>query len=246
MIKSNNINQQIDSAELAKLAGSVPINLESIEPIEPSNIPSPKLNYQHLNLVEPDKPTVICLSGKRFSGKGEVSKLLAQFIENVGCTVKITCLSYHLKKAFCDMNSIDFERFMTDHEFKNSHRKALTEYFLTKNPIEFSDMLISEIDEGKFDMYIVDDMRLLEENAIYFKTRRANAWDLVYVRVNATLQSRESRGWKYDPEYDDLNIETDLDYYDDFNFTIENNGSIRDLSLSLKAIKQYLRPPIDD
>ena len=184
-----------------------------------------------------NKPIVICLSGKRHSGKTNVSNMIKNHMELVGLTVKITSLSYFCKKEYCDKNNVDFQKILSDHKFKDLHRDKLTEYFLTTDPMTYPVLLEKDIDANKYKIYVIDDMRLLVENAEYFRENCSLKWNLFYVRVNALDNVKIKRGW-IRSQYDDLQCENDLDNYEEFDYVINNNGSFEELDKNvIKMLK---------
>lgn len=74
--------------------------------------------------------TVICLSGKRKSGKDFVALKLAKAIQNCcdESQVAISGISYPLKEEFAKLNQMDFERLKSHDEYKERVRKEMVEY----------------------------------------------------------------------------------------------------------------------
>lgn len=181
------------------------------------------------------KTTVIFLSGKRYAGKSETSKLIKHYYMSQGKNVKITSFSYYLKKKFCEMNSLDFERFIDDHEYKDSFRDKMTKYYKSTGPTMYVDSVIKDIQKSEYDTYIIDDMRLFNEHVKFFDMC-SDEWNILYVRVNSTNETKTKRGWK-NSEYDNFDIETELDNYEFFDIVLNNDSTIENLNkLFLSAI----------
>lgn len=177
--------------------------------------------------MEPKTLQVICLSGKRFNGKGEVANMLKSLFEKKGKTVTITCFSYALKKTFCEKNGLDLDRFINDHDYKNSYRDALTAYYDETDPTIFTQATIDLINLAKSDVYIIDDLRCLHYQVEYMnklKKTELKHWDLTLIRINASSDERQKRGW-IQSSYDEHYCENELDFYDKFDLVIENNGT---------------------
>lgn len=181
------------------------------------------------------RPLIICLSGKRFSGKTNVSKIIKSQFEHANFKVAVKSLSFYCKQAYCTKSGADINLMLDDHAYKNSHRDALTEYFLSTDPLIYVKLLESDIETETFDVYIIDDMRLLVENAQYFKENWASKWNLVYVRVSATDETKIGRGWTRSL-YDNEPCENELDDYKEFDYVVENNGTIQELHTVVTTI----------
>ncbi len=177
--------------------------------------------------MEPKK-LIICLSGKRFSGKTHVSSIIQKYLNSLNFTVSVNSLSFYCKKEYCKFSGADIDKMINDHEYKNNHRDALTEYFLSTDPLTYPKLLEHDIQNTNFDIYIIDDMRLLVENAQYFKKYWSNKWNLVYIRINTTDETKINRGWVHS-DYDNQPCENELDNYTDFDYVINNDGTLMDL-----------------
>lgn len=181
------------------------------------------------------KPIVILLSGKRFNGKGEASKILKKHYEEMGKSVLITSFSYHLKKIFCDKNDLNFDKFMNDHEYKDSHRNALTAFLDISDPVSFTKLSEELIDKNEYDVYIFDDLRSLRFQLEYINKNCRDKWTIHCLRINSTEKSRESRGWTRTP-YDDHYCENELDDYNNFDGVINNDSTIDDLEKNIRLL----------
>jgi phosphomevalonate kinase len=190
-------------------------------------------------IISEKKKNVVLLSGKRFSGKGQSSLILKKYFESKGKRVHITCFSYFLKEQFCKLNGIDFDRFINDHEFKDSFRDRLTAYLDTCEYSSFTAMLEHAIDTNKFDVdpdvYIIDDLRCYESQIKYIHDRLLHKWNIVTLRINSKEETRAQRGW-IKSDYDDHMCENDLDDYTKFDHYIPNDDSIEELEKKLISI----------
>jgi phosphomevalonate kinase len=190
-------------------------------------------------IMQDTKQTVILLSGKRFNGKGESASILKNYYESKGKSVHVLCCSYFLKQQFCEINKLDFERFIKDHAYKDSFRDELTIYLDTCEYVSFTKMLEHSIDNdifGKFDVYIVDDIRCLEAQINYIKDNCSDKWNTYSIRINSLDSSRKSRGW-IRTSYDDHMCENDLDHYHGFDSYIDNDFTIDELREKIFSCK---------
>jgi phosphomevalonate kinase len=191
---------------------------------------------------ERNKKNIFMLSGKRFNGKGITSHILKKFYESKGKRVFVIAFSYFLKKQFCEMNGLDLDRFISDHEYKDSFRDSLTAYLDTCEYESFTRMLIRAIDcshFGEYDFYIIDDVRCFDAQVKYVLKHCSNKWNVQIIRINATDESRQKRGW-VKSKYDEHMCENDLDNYEGFNSIIDNDGSIEDLEKKVLSLNLFI------
>ena len=174
---------------------------------------------------------VIFISGKRYVGKGETAKLLKSHYENQGKKVLLSSFSYLLKVNFCKEFGLDLERFIQDHKYKDTWRDELTEYFSKTNPMDYAYYLESIIDLGEYDVYVIDDLRLLE-HVKYIKNVLSAKYQIQMIRICSDESERIKRGL-VKTKYDESIYETELDNYIGFDKIIINNESIDNLSVKL-------------
>lgn len=184
------------------------------------------------------KPKVYLLSGKRFSGKSTVTNILKTLHSNE--KVCVTSFSYFLKKEFCVESGLDLDRFVTDHKYKDSYRTQLTAFFDSKGPAVYSKLLTEFItksyNDKLYDVFIVDDARYKEYNIECIKKMFNNLWDIITIRVNASDETKEKRGW-IKSSYDSHICENDLDDYNKFDYIISNDGTFDELYNQVQHIK---------
>ncbi|VDN26419.1 unnamed protein product [Gongylonema pulchrum] len=74
-------------------------------------------------------PVVICVSGKRRSGKDFLANLLADRLKHRGCYEVLICgISYPLKEEYAELNGMDAERLKFDASFKEHHRADMVRW----------------------------------------------------------------------------------------------------------------------
>ena len=179
---------------------------------------------------------IILISGKRYAGKGEVSKIFKRYYEEIGKKVCMVSFSYLLKVNFCHSNQLDLERFINDHKYKDTYRNELTEYFMKTDPVIYAQYLEQEIKLNKYDVYIVDDLRL-RSHIDYMNThlKTNSMYDVKYIRVNARDDSKNKRGW-VKIAYDDTIYETELDTWDKFDYILTNDADLTELENQVRTI----------
>jgi hypothetical protein len=90
-------------------------------------------SYFYAKLYFPDyvmstSSILICLSGKRKSGKDFVAQKFSQFLNEHGLPVSLCSISNPLKAEFADLNDLDLERLKSDSNYKESVRKEMVAY----------------------------------------------------------------------------------------------------------------------
>ena len=136
------------------------------------------------------KPYIICISGKRFSGKGITVKLILVILYKIK----------RIKKLSSDreINKLDFDRFMTDHDYKDFYRNQLTAYYDSiKDPYYFTKRMEEWID-GRLQnnpnhIYILDDVRCLEDQINYLNRHCKTKWNIKTIRINSTDTERQKK-----------------------------------------------------
>jgi phosphomevalonate kinase len=142
-----------------------------------------------------------------------------------------------------------FLRLKNDVKFKQLHRKAIVskgdrtrgidETYYTRvmakllldNPKIINPSDISKVDNGDSStLPVITDLRLLKEGKDLFGIDEVNnCFDPVFVRINATVETRIKRGYVYDPLIDDHPLEVEMDNYP-YDFVVNNNSTIDDLT----------------
>lgn len=177
------------------------------------------------------KPLVIFIGGKRYVGKGETAILLKKYYESKGKKVFIGSFSYILKINFSREFGLDLDRFLSDHSYKDIYRDELTEYFSKTNSMEYAYYLESIIDKNEYQIYIIDDLRLLE-HVEYINTVLKSKYQTYMIKICSNNLERKKRGW-VETNYDSTRYETELDDYKGFDKIINNNTSLDDLETFL-------------
>lgn len=170
------------------------------------------------------KKHIFLVSGKRTCGKDTCTEILNRYFESKGNTdVMILGFAKILKECFCKDTGSDFDRMMKDYPYKEAKRTQMTEYFVKmreeKGHDYFSKCLIQCIESSSADIYIISDLRL-KCDFDAFKSKSAT-YDMKFIRVRATDESKILRGWTA-KDCDNDFTETDLDrckefdkYFDD-------------------------------
>lgn len=174
---------------------------------------------------------VILLSGKRFSGKDKVKDLLQKFFKNSASL----SLADECKQMYAKENDLDGERLINDREYKEIHRNGLTEFYkksLTENEFFFESYVETIIKKVTVDTIIIPDIRTNNNLKFFHEIYGVNC---VTIRINSTEEEKSKRGW-IRTDYDDSIIETELDNIDNWDYIIQNNGTLDELCEEIKTV----------
>ncbi|TKR61301.1 hypothetical protein L596_028426 [Steinernema carpocapsae] len=177
---------------------------------------------------------VICFSGKRKSGKDFVSaRLLAKIREEF--EAELVGISWSLKDEFAAIEGVDKEELKTDGPMKEVYRKRMVDFGEEKrkeDPSYFCRAAISSLNPAS-SVAIITDCRRATDLA-YFGSQ---SYKRITVRIEAPLEVRESRGFKFTRGIDDAETECALDAFPEkWDFVIQNAGVPEKLEMSLNEI----------
>ena len=165
---------------------------------------------------------IIVFSGKQFSGKDTVAKILLEKFKSF----KRVGIADAIKMRYSEKTGLSLEEI---EENKSKYRKDLIElgnWGRAQNPDYWLNTIIEDNNN-----IIVTDIRMKHELDVF---KRNGA---ITVRVEATEQVRGKRGQLISTEDE---TETQLDNISDWDFTIDNNGSYDDLLLKTKMLTDKL------
>ena len=168
---------------------------------------------------------IIVISGKQYSGKDTVAKLLIENLSNF----KRIGIGDAIKIEYGKRHNLTFEEIEKN---KHLYRNGLIELGNEGRAIDANYWLYKLL-ETKEDI-IVPDIRVEHEIEIF---KKEGAYLL---RVDATKEAREKRG-KITNEFD--LTETSLDNYKYFNYRLDNNFGMEELRANavplIKSIKEF-------
>ncbi|KAK0410093.1 hypothetical protein QR680_004939 [Steinernema hermaphroditum] len=185
-------------------------------------------------MVQRGVKLVVCFSGKRKSGKDYVSgKLLERLRKDYAA--QLAGISWSLKDEFAEIEKVDKEELRTDGPFKEVYRKHMVEFGERKrneDPSYFCRAAMSSLDLST-SIAIITDCRRPSDLA-YFGSQ---GYRRITVRVQAPLEVREQRGFKFTQGIDDSDTECALDEWPHpWDFVIDNVGNSRSLEESLQRL----------
>ncbi len=188
-----------------------------------------------------ENPTVVILfCGKRKSGKDYLTEwLLQHLIENFDNKAVILRLSGPLKQCYAENNGLDFEKLLDSSDYKEKHRKPMIEWsekIRNENPAYFCDKSIAMYKAKSFPIWIVSDCRR-KTDFEYFDANFSGRTKKV--RVSASQEVRDARGFVFQDGVDNAESECGLDK-EKCDYEVENNG-IRPAEEILQDLVQYVK-----
>lgn len=186
---------------------------------------------------------VFLLSGKRKSGKDFVANKLK---ESFGCDrCDVIRLSGPLKYEYARQNGLDFNRLLDSSTYKEFYRQDMIRWGEEKrneDPSYFCrlavQMTLSESCKKNRSLskpvWIISDARR-KTDVQFFKENYDN---VISVRINASDETRKSRGWVFTPGVDDAESECGLDQQE-FDVVIQNDGDVQQLNSHVNCLQNY-------
>nr|CAH0106086.1 unnamed protein product [Daphnia galeata] len=168
--------------------------------------------------INPKK--IVCLSGKRKSGKDYVAELLHVSIPNS----VIIRISAPIKKYWSESKGLDMDKLMSDGAYKEKYRTEMIIWGEEKRAQDsgFFCRAAIEMFNGKdFPIWIVSDLRR-ETDLKFFRDKYSNC--LTCVRISASTEARVKRGFVFSAGVDDTESENGLDHIQDWDFCFQNDG----------------------
>ncbi|KAF7460649.1 phosphomevalonate kinase [Marmota monax] len=178
---------------------------------------------------------VLLFSGKRKSGKDFVTEALQSRLGADICA--ILRLSGPLKEQYAQEHGLDFQRLLDASTYKEAYRRDMIRWGEEKrraDPGFFCRKIVEGVSQP---IWLVSDTRRVSDIQWF---REAYGAAMQTVRVFASEQSRQQRGWVFTPGVDDAESECDLDDFGDFDWVIENHGDEQHLEEQLANLLKFV------
>ncbi|XP_007946717.1 phosphomevalonate kinase [Orycteropus afer afer] len=178
---------------------------------------------------------VLLFSGKRKSGKDFVTEALQSRLGADVCAV--LRLSGPLKEQYAQEHGLDFQRLLDASTYKEAYRKDMIRWGEEKrqaDPGFFCRKIVEGISQP---IWLVSDTRRISDIQ-WFQEAYGAATQVV--RMVASEQSRQQRGWVFTPGVDDAESECGLDDFGHFDWVIENNGDEQHLKKQLENLIAFV------
>jgi phosphomevalonate kinase len=175
---------------------------------------------------------VLVFSGKRKSGKDYTTDLIVEHMPN---SCEIRRLSAPLKKAYAEEHGLDYERLLSADSYKEQFREDMIVWGVAKrtaDPGYFARLTCADATKP---VLIISDARR-STDVDFFLTHPQWGSITKTVRIVSSEEARAQRGWKFTPGVDDVDSETGLDEYGNWDFIIRNDGDVDVFNQDLSAL----------
>lgn len=178
---------------------------------------------------------VLLFSGKRKSGKDFVTEALQSRLGADTCAV--LRLSGPLKEQYAQEHGLNFQRLLDASAYKEAYRRDMIAWGEEKRQADPGFFCRKVVDGVCQPVWLVSDTRRMSDIQWFQEAYGAVAQT---VRVVASEQSRQQRGWVFTPGVDDGESECGLDNFGDFDWVIENHGDPQRLEEQLEKLIEFV------
>jgi len=189
--------------------------------------------------MESENPkVVILLSGKRKCGKDYVKDILLKNLSDVAAF----CIASPIKKQYAIDHNLDFEKLLDASQYKENYRHKMvlwSEQLRAKDPNCFLRLAIEQSGAKTKSIWMLTDARRLCD-VLYFNDDSFKSSKVITIRICASDQTRQERGWIFTEGIDDKETECGLDSYNDWDFVLQNDGSEQYLMIQLQPIIEQI------
>lgn len=203
-------------------------------------------NYEEERIDEDLSPTnlklIIIISGKRKSGKDHISTLITNYVGYSHLKhLAVLRISGPIKRQFARSNKLDFERLLDVTSYKEQYRLLMVEW--SENYREkvgwhcFLRTAIMEQGAKHKSIWLVTDARRTCDFDYFEDDQTFENVQIIKIRIQASEESRISRGWVFDDRIDMQPTECGLDDYKDWTCIIDNDDDD-----DRKLLQESLRP----
>ncbi|XP_032173303.1 phosphomevalonate kinase [Mustela erminea] len=179
---------------------------------------------------------VLLVSGKRKSGKDFVAEALRSRLGEDVCA--ILRLSGPLKEQYAQEHGLDFQRLLDASAYKEAYRRDMIRWGEEKRRADPGFFCRKVVEGVSQPIWLVSDTRRLSDIQWF---REAYGAMTQTVRVVASEQSRQQRGWEFTPGVDDAESECGLDGFGAFDWVLENHGDERRLEEQLENLVAFVQ-----
>uniref|UniRef100_A0A0N5BNT8 Phosphomevalonate kinase n=1 Tax=Strongyloides papillosus TaxID=174720 RepID=A0A0N5BNT8_STREA len=164
---------------------------------------------------------IVCMSGKRKSGKDFTCILLAKLLTDREVSVEIRSLSHPLKDEFAKNNNLDACELKSSSHYKEIYRRRMVKWGEDQRRIDPHTFCKKTMENPiRSDVIIISDCRR-KSDIEYFQETYTNS--VVTVRMIAGEKSRIKRGYEFTSGIDDAETECGLDDWPRWDILVLNN-----------------------
>jgi phosphomevalonate kinase len=176
---------------------------------------------------------LVCISGKRFSGKDTLAAFLLEAAQRRGIALASHAFAAESKRMFAASRpGVDLARLLGDRAYKEQLRPELTKFTvdaLAADPLVFCREVVRRIDERGTHALITDLRLRLELD--HLRPRAPHV-----IRVQRPDVLRAAAGWSYDAAKDTHHTETELDDPELWSEVVDNAGTLDALAARADAL----------
>ncbi|XP_039705739.1 phosphomevalonate kinase isoform X2 [Pteropus medius] len=134
-------------------------------------------------------------------------------------------------------HGLDFQRLLDASIYKEAFRREMILWSDEKRQADPGCFCRKAVEGFSQPVWLVSDARRMSDVQWF---REAYGPVMQTVRVVASEQSRQQRGWVFTPGVDDVESECGLDNFGDFDWVIENHGDERRLQEQLENLLDFI------
>ncbi|XP_017658870.1 phosphomevalonate kinase isoform X2 [Nannospalax galili] len=171
-------------------------------------------------------------------GKSRERWTASHIYKQLGANVCVVLrLSGPLKEQYAQEHGLDFQRLLDASTYKEAYRRDMIRWGEEKRQTD-PGFFCKKIVEGVLQpIWLVSDTRRISDIQWFQKAYGAVTQT---VRVVASEQSRQQRGWMFIPGVDDAESECGLDNFGSFDWVIENHGDEQCLENQLENLLEFI------
>jgi len=167
-----------------------------------------------------DVKTILLFSGKRKSGKDFITdKLLAKIGDDKGEIIRI---SEPIKSTWAKEQNLNLTELLSDGPYKEKYRKEMIIWSDKKRAEDYGIFCREASRNISRSTVIVSDIRR-KTDITWF--RETFGGKIKLIRIKCDDNVRRDRGWKFQEGVDDIQSECDLDDWNDWDLSIDNDGN---------------------
>lgn len=178
---------------------------------------------------------VLLFSGKRKSGKDFVTEALQSRLGADICA--ILRLSSPLKEQYAQEHGLNFQRLLDASTYKEAYRRGMILWGEEKRQADPGFFCRKVVEGVSQPVWLVSDTRRMSDIQWF---REVYGPVTQTVRVVASEQSRQQRGWVFTSGVDDAESECGLDDFGDFDWVVENHGDGQHLEEQLENLVEFV------
>ena len=167
---------------------------------------------------------IIVVSGKRKSGKDFFTDNLVKQISEVNC--HILKVSSPIKRHFSKKYNLSYSELITSSNYKEQCRAEMIKWGEEQRSKDSAIFCRAEKNlavEASKPVWILSDARRPSDVKYFRDYSKETKAQFYGVRVSADIQTRESRGWKFTKDVDDVDSECALDGYMEWDIQLNNS-----------------------